>query len=109
MGRTSLTEFEFMVVAAILRVADGAYGVAIAEEITRRTGRDVSIGALYRTLKRLEKRGLLTSRMGEATPERGGRAKTYYEVRPPGVRALRERTRQIRSLLDGLSFEPGLR
>lgn len=108
MTRSGLTEFEFMVVAAVLHAGEDAYGVRIAEELEARTGRDVAIGTLYRTLKRLEERGLLASRLGEATPERGGRAKTFYEVRTEGRHELRQATRQIRSLLDGLNLEGGL-
>lgn len=105
MGHGRLTRFEFEVIAAILCAGEDAYGVRIADEITSRTGREVSIGSLYRTLKRLEDRGLLSCYMGEATAERGGRAKTYYRVEGPGREALRETTRQIRSLLDGLALE----
>ena len=69
-----LGEFELLVLSALLRLGDDAYGVAIRAEIEERAGRNASIGAVYATLERLEKKGLIRSRMGEATPERGGRA-----------------------------------
>lgn len=104
MSRARLTRFEFLVLAAILRIGDDAYGVAIAEEIRQRTGRDVAVGSLYRTLKRLEKKGCVSSTTGEPTPERGGRAKTFYRVEAAGREALRESVAEVRSLVDGLDL-----
>jgi DNA-binding PadR family transcriptional regulator len=85
-----LGEFEQMVLLAILQVKEEAYGVPIVEEIERRTGRTVSRAAVYVTLRRLEKRGLVTSWMGEPTGERGGKARRYVRVEPEGVDLLRE-------------------
>ena len=85
-----LGEFEQMVLLAILHVEDEAYGVPIVEEIERRTGRSVSRGAVYVTLRRLEKRGLLTSWMSEPTGERGGKARRCVRVEPKGLALLRE-------------------
>jgi DNA-binding PadR family transcriptional regulator len=88
MGKEYLGELEQLVLLALLRLRDNAYGVTIREELTTRAGRDVSIGALYTTLERMEKKGLVSSRMGESTPERGGRAKKFYKVSAQGVQAL---------------------
>ena len=83
-------EFEQLVLLALLRLGNDAYGMEVREEIETRAGRDVSYGAVYTTLDRLERKGLVTYRVGEATPERGGRAKKYFRVSPAGVEALRE-------------------
>jgi DNA-binding PadR family transcriptional regulator len=83
-----LGEFEQVVLLAVLRAGEDAYAVTIREEIARRTGRNVSRGALYITLERLEEKGYLRSRLGGATPERGGRPKRFYRVQPSGVTAL---------------------
>lgn len=83
-----LGEFEQHVLAAILRLRGNAYGMTIRRETAERTCRDVAIGAVYATLDRLERKGFVSSRAGEATSERGGRAKRYFNVKAPGVRAL---------------------
>jgi PadR family transcriptional regulator PadR len=85
-------EFEQIVLLAILRLKDGAYGVPIRTEIQKRARRSVSIGALYSTLDRLEAKGLVSSSFSDPRPERGGRARRYFQVEPPGIKAL-ERTR----------------
>jgi len=82
-------EFEQMVLLAILQLGDGAYAVPIRHEIEERARRQVSRGALYTALERLEGKGLLTSRMGEPTAERGGRSKRFYKVTARGLRAVR--------------------
>jgi len=79
-----LGEFEILVMAAILRLKDDAYGVSIIDEIEVRTARSVTIGALYSTLSRLEKKDYVSVRLGEATAERGGRAKRYFNVTRQG-------------------------
>lgn len=86
----ALGEFEQMVLLAILHLEGEVYGVPIVEEIERRTGRSVSRGAVYVTLRRLEKRGLLSSWMSEPTPERGGKARRCVRVEAEGVELLRE-------------------
>jgi DNA-binding PadR family transcriptional regulator len=86
--------FEEIVLLALVRLRDNAYGMSIRQEIEKRSGREVSIGAVYTTLDRLEQKGLVSSQMGEATPERGGRAKRYFKIQAPGKTAL-ERTRKI--------------
>ena len=88
--RNSLGEFEQIVLLAVARLGDEAYGTTIRREIDRRVGRDVSVGALYATLERLETKGLVRTRDGEPTAQRGGRAKRFYALSAAGVRALRE-------------------
>jgi PadR family transcriptional regulator PadR len=78
--RDQLGNFELMVILALIRLGDNAYGVPISEELEKRTGRDVAIGSVYAALERLEDKGFVTSELGEATPERGGRAKRYFRV-----------------------------
>ena len=95
-------EFEQVVLLAILRLGPGAYGVAIRAEIAKCTGRNVAPGALYTTLDRLEDKGCLASRMGDPTPERGGRSKRYYRVTASGVKAVTEAQQAFRNLLEGL-------
>ena len=86
----NLGEFEILTLAALVRLGPEAYGVTVREEIESRAGRPVSVGALYATLDRLEEKGMVASRLGEATAERGGRAKRYFKLRPAGLRALRD-------------------
>ena len=90
MTRPRLGEFEALVLAALLWLEDEAYGVVIRQEIERRTDRSVSIGAVYTALGRLEKKHLVSSRLGEPTSERGGRAKRYFSAGPEGRAALAE-------------------
>lgn len=85
-----LGEFEMKVLMALLRLGSNAYGMTIRREISERTERDVSIGAIYATLDRMEKKGYVSSFKGEATPERGNRAKRYFRIEAPGKRALDE-------------------
>ena len=85
-----LTDFELMLLLAILRVGDEAYGVQIAREIEVTGGRRVLLGAAYTALDRLERNGLVVSTVGSPTPERGGRAKRFFRVTPRGVRAVRD-------------------
>lgn len=93
-----LGEFEQMVLLAVLHVEGEAYGVPIMEEIERRTGRSVSRAAVYVTLRRLEKRGLLTSWMSAPTGERGGKARRCVKVEPEGVKQLQEARRAMNSM-----------
>ena len=88
MPQKGLGEFEQMVLLAALQLGDHVYGVPIVEEIERRTGRSVSRAAVYVTLRRLERKGLLTSWMGEPTEERGGKARRFVQVEPEGRRLL---------------------
>jgi PadR family transcriptional regulator PadR len=102
-----LGEFEQIVLLAVLRLEDEAYGVTIREQITECTGREPAPGALYTTLDRLEEKGLLTSRFGDPTPQRGGRAKRYFAVSAAGVKAVVHSQRCYRRLMAGLEL-PGL-
>lgn len=105
-----LGEFETLVLMAILRIGpDDAYGVRIHLEIEERAKRRVALGALYTTLDRLEKKGFVSSRVGEATQVRGGRAKRYFKVEAHGAKALRtayaatvEMARGLEPLLGGV-------
>ncbi len=84
----SLNDTELMTLLAILRLGEEAYGVPLCRELTSMTGRTAALASVYKTLGRLEKRGFVTSRMGEPTAERGGRAKRFTRVTPQGVRAI---------------------
>lgn len=93
MPREGLGAFEQVVLLAILHLAhlgDAVYGVPIVDEIERRTGRDVTRAAVYVTLRRLEEKGLVRSRMGDPTSERGGKSRRCVEVTPLGLRALKD-------------------
>jgi PadR family transcriptional regulator PadR len=103
----SLGEFEQIVLLAILRLGDNAYGVMIGAEITECTRREPAPGALYTTLDRLEDKGLVTSRLGDPTPQRGGRAKRYFVLNAKGVAAITRTQQSYRRLLEGLEL-PGL-
>ena len=100
----NLGEFEQIVLLAILRLREEAYGVSIRAEIGARTGRQATRGALYTTLDRLEEKGLVTSRMGDPTPIRGGRAKRYYAVSASGMKAIARAQRAYRQMLEGLEI-----
>lgn len=97
-----LGEFEHVVLLAILRLGDQAYAVAVRDEILACTGRDVSRGSIYITLDRLETKGYLRSRLADPTPERGGRAKRYYTLRPRALDALKDSRRALVALWRGL-------
>lgn len=102
MAGETLGEFEQMVLLAILQLGDGVYGVPVVEEIERRTGRSVSRAAVYVTLRRLEKKGLLETWMGEPTDERGGKARRMVQVRDEGRRMLVESRRAMDAMWKGL-------
>jgi len=104
----SLGEFEQITLLAILRLEENAYGVTIREEIASCTGRQPSPGALYTTLDRMEEKGMVRSWFGEATPQRGGRAKRYFAVTKMGRTALIDAQRAYRSLLNGLDLLGGV-
>lgn len=99
---TQLGDFEQLVLLGVLRLGDDAYGAAIRREIHARSGRDVSINAVYTTLDRLEGKGLLRSWTGEPTPERGGRRRKFYAVRPAGAAAIRQAYHAVRAMAAGL-------
>ena len=95
-------EFEHVVLLAILRLGEDAYAVSVRDEILRCTGRDVSRGSIYITLDRLETKGYLKSYLADPTPERGGRSKRFYALRPLAVNALKESRRALVALWRGL-------
>lgn len=99
---SSLGEFEQLVLLAVMQLGDEAYAVPVRELILTRTRRSVARGALYTALERLEAKGLLTSRLGEALPERGGRPRRYFSVTPEGLTLLREARAAVASLSQGL-------
>jgi DNA-binding PadR family transcriptional regulator len=102
MGNGFLGEFEQMVLLAVLQLGDDAYGIRIMEELEARVDRSVSRGAMYVTLDRLETKGLLTSRVAEPTPERGGRGKRFVVVSRSGIQALAHSREALQELWRGL-------
>jgi PadR family transcriptional regulator, regulatory protein PadR len=96
--RGYLGEFELMILLAVIHLGEEAYGVPISRELERHRRRGVSVGSVYAALERLEGKGLVTSALGDPTPERGGRAKRYFAVTRDGLRQMQE-TRRILSRL----------
>src|ERR1700731_2579303 len=101
-GRDYLGEFEHIVMLALLRLEDRAYGVTVRQEIEQRTQREVSIGAVYATLDRLEAKGYVRSRRGDPTPERGGRSKRFFRVTAKGVGSISRTHQALRQMTEGL-------
>jgi DNA-binding PadR family transcriptional regulator len=97
-----LGEFELLVMLTIIRLGEDAYGVPISREIEQQSGRSVAFGTVYATLERLQKKSFVRSNLGEATPERGGRAKRYLRVTSTGLRTVRETKQSIIRLWRGL-------
>lgn len=95
-------EFEYLILLALLRLGRDAYGTTVRAEIERRGGRVASISAVHTTLERLEQKGLVRSRIGPATPQRGGKRKRHYELLAPGVRALRHSHSTFKRMTEGL-------
>lgn len=104
--RTYLGEFEQLLLFALLRLREPAYGVLIRREIENRTGRKISPGAVYTALERLERRGFITSWLGEPTAVRGGKRKRFYQLEPAGHESLKRSQEAMRRMTDGLV--PGL-
>lgn len=102
MAHDTAGEFEQMVLLALLHLGDEAYGVPVVDEIHRRTGREVLRPAVYVALRRLEQKGMVTSRMGESRPERGGRARKHYAVTAAGLDVVRNARAAWLSMWDGL-------
>lgn len=104
-----LGELEQVVLLATLRLSGDGYGVTIKDAIARSTGRDLTIGTIHKTLVRLEAKGFVESRMGEASPRRGGRAKRLYEVTPAGLKILKASIKALRRMAAGLAvgLDPG--
>jgi PadR family transcriptional regulator, regulatory protein PadR len=100
-----LGEFEYLLLAAAVRLGDEAYGAAIRQEIESTTTRSCSTGALYTTLDRLESKGLVKTWMGDATPERGGRAKRMVRVTAKGIQAASDFYNAVTRVSRGVSWE----
>jgi PadR family transcriptional regulator PadR len=103
-GRDYLGEFEHIIILALLRLEDRAYGVTVRQEIQLRTQREVSIGAVYATLARLESKGYVRSHRGDPTPERGGRSKRFFRVTAKGVGAVNRTHRALLRMTEGLEL-----
>ena len=97
-----MSNFELMILLALIRLGDNAYGVPISREIEERTGREAALGSVYAALGRLEQKGLVVSELGEATPERGGKAKRFFHVTGKGLKDVRETQRGLETLWRGL-------
>jgi PadR family transcriptional regulator PadR len=100
--REFLGGFELLVLLALIRLGDDAYGVPISDAIEASSGREVAIGSVYITLERLERKGFVTSTLGEPTAERGGRAKTYFHITTTGLREVRQARRTLMNLWQGV-------
>ena len=101
----ALGEFEQLVLLAIVRLSADAYGSTIREEIEEKTGRTVAIGALYTALERLERKGYVSSTLSDPTPQRGGRAKRYFRLRPAGAAALRRSREALARMWAGIEVD----
>jgi PadR family transcriptional regulator PadR len=102
MSREFFSNFELMVLLAVIRLDENAYGVPIAQVIEEHTGRDVIQASVYNALDRLEEKGLLTSRFGDPTPERGGKAKRYFNVTPKGLREAKATKNALTAMWQGI-------
>ena len=101
-ARSQLGEFELIVLLALLRVGENAYGVPIARVIEEITGREAAVGSVYAALQRLEQKGMVSSSLGDPTPERGGRAKRYFRVTRAGLQQARKTRKALVALWRGL-------
>jgi DNA-binding PadR family transcriptional regulator len=102
MSRESLGHFELLVLLALIRVGDEAYGVPIARAIEESSGRRVILASVYNTLERLEEKGLIRSTIGQPTAERGGRAKRYFSITTAGMREVRSAKKVLTLLWRGI-------
>jgi PadR family transcriptional regulator PadR len=100
-----LGEFEQMVLLAVARIGEGAYGIAILDEVRDRTGTEAAVASVYAALDRLQRRGLVSSAVGAPTPERGGRAKRFFSIEPAGAYALHRSRTALAALWDGLELD----
>ena len=102
MSRETLGHFELLVLLALMRQGEEAYGVPIARAIEESTGKPVILASVYNPLERLEEKGLVTSAFGEPTPERGGRAKRYFSITTSGLREVRAAKKALTILWRGV-------
>src|SRR5215213_10223090 len=100
----ALGEFEQIVLLAMVRLGPDAYGATIRREIEARTGRELAISAVYITLERLENKGFVKSRVGEPTPQRGGRRRKHFALLPAGQRAITQVCRTFSQMVQGLGL-----
>jgi DNA-binding PadR family transcriptional regulator len=105
--RSYLGEFELMILLALIRLGEDAYGVPISKELRDVTGREVALGSVYAALDRLEKKGFVVSTLGDPTPERGGRAKRYFRVTKTGMREVEATRTALIKLWRGLPRPEG--
>src|SRR4051812_6141987 len=103
----TLGDFEQLILLALVRLGEHAYGVSIHDEILRRARREVTVAAVYKTLERLENKGLIASTLGPPTAERGGRRKKFFRIQPAGRRALAQALASLRRMADGLAPDLG--
>lgn len=103
--KSTLGEFQQLLLLALLRLGEPAYGVTLRREIERRTGRRVAAGAVYTTMERMERRGYVSSELGGATPVRGGKRKRFYRLEPAGRWALERSRKAMRRMAEGLAPE----
>ena len=108
-SRSYLGEFELMILLAVIRLGDDAYGVPISKELLDTTGRDVALGSVYAALDRLEQKELVSSTLGDPTPARGGRAKRYFRVTSKGIREAKMSKKALISLWRGIPQMEGER
>jgi DNA-binding PadR family transcriptional regulator len=107
MSRELLGHFELLVLLALLRVGEEAYGVPVANEISESTGKRAILASVYNTLERLAEKGLVTSTVGEPTSERGGRAKRYFTITTEGLREVRAAKKALTVLWRGIPVHEG--
>jgi len=107
MSRESLGHFELLVLLAVIREGDEAYGVPIADAITQSTGKSVILASVYNTLDRLEEKGFVRSTMGQPTAQRGGRSKRYFSITSAGLREVRAAKKALTVLWRGVPVHEG--
>lgn len=106
MANTTLGALELTILLAVARLGDDAYGLSVRRDVSARTGRDYSVGAIYTTLERLEVKGFVASRTTDPTPTRGGRSRRQFKLTAAGQRAIRQAERVARSVWDGVVTGP---
>jgi PadR family transcriptional regulator len=107
MSRETVGHFELLVLLALLRQGEEAYGVPIARAIEHSTGKPVILASVYNTLERLAEKGLVRSTLGQPTPERGGRAKRYFSITTAGLREVRAAKKALTVLWRGIPVHEG--
>jgi PadR family transcriptional regulator PadR len=106
MSDSGLGRFEHLLLLAVVRLGDNAYGMTIRQELAHHTGREIAVGAIYTAMARLEVRGLIKSKLGDPTPERGGRAKRFYRVLPAGTKAMAKAEAALLGLSRAIARDP---